>query len=162
MVGHHWTVSHADPLGSRSPLWPSQHALSTASGEVGSSCDLPRLRGLLHHSSNLLHQHLRWRVFSVHLPVRLRDLSSLGDEHTEVWSHSRVDKADVRADRRNLFNHRRIEQERGGLLFGCEDDAVGGCKSAQVVAGILHQQRYRIKATRSLRRADDLGHGTYL
>ena len=123
------------------PLGPTQHARAMASRGRGSSCDLPRLRGLLHHSSNLLHQHLRWRVFSVHLPVRLRDLSSLGDKHTKVWSHSRVDKANVRADRRDLFNHRRVEQERGGLLFGCEDDAVGGCKSAQVVAGIPHQQR---------------------
>lgn len=80
---------------------------------------------LLHDGGNLLREDLRRRIFAVHLPIRLRALARLRDEHPEVRAHSRVHDADVGTDDGHLVYHRVVDEDGRGLLLGGDDDAIG-------------------------------------
>lgn len=65
--------------------------------------DSPLLSCFLQQRRNIRYQHLyRW-VLSIHLPIRLCDLSSFCHQNTEVGTHAAVDETDVGADDSYLF-----------------------------------------------------------
>ena len=84
----------------------------------------PSLCRLLHDSRHLLHQHLGGRVLAIQLPIRLCDLTRLGDQHSEIGTHAGIHETDVRADRSDLLQHRRVEKQRRSFLLSGEHDAV--------------------------------------
>ena len=56
----------------------------------------------------------------------MRDFASFVDEDAVVRAHAAVDHADVRGDEGDFGAGGGVDEGCGGLLFGGEDDAVGG------------------------------------
>lgn len=56
----------------------------------------------------------------------MADFAGLVDEHAVVGTHAAVDHADVGCDERDLGRGGGVDEGCAGLLFGGEDDAVGG------------------------------------
>jgi len=56
----------------------------------------------------------------------MADLPRLVDQNAVVGPHAGVDHADVRGDELDFAGGGGVDEGRGGLLFGGEDDAVGG------------------------------------
>lgn len=112
-------------------IYQSDETCSKASVHIA---DLPRLSRLLHNSSHLLHQDLCGRILSIHLPICLRNLPSFGDKHPKIRAHTRVNEADIGANRGNLLKSRGVEEDGGRLFLGGDHNTIGSYKGRLMVS----------------------------
>jgi hypothetical protein len=63
-------------------------------------------------------------ILAIDLPIGLRTLSGFGNQDSEVWAHSRVDDSNVWTHNCYFIEHRVVNQYRGRLLLGGNDDSI--------------------------------------
>ena len=97
--------------------------------------DAAALRELLHDRRELAHEHRDGDRLAVHPVVLLRRLAPLPHEHAKVGPHARVDDRDVLRQHEDLLHGGLVDEDRGKLLLGRDDDAILGCEGRVGVRG---------------------------